>query len=242
MAIVELVLDPFSAGAISAPAQRIFARIARDFGHSRRARRRPRSRARAADHSPRAAVARASRARREHPRPPQIWRRGLEAAHEAARVAHASGGLGPSSGKLPGRSACHGAAVSARRGTATPRRSRAAVGGRLSGRSLRREIARSISVAGSVEGGFGTLGGHQVGVGTILFGVQGLGGPVVGGRGRRWEKLIFGGFSNMSRSRAKKIAWWPPRWPPDRSHTRSSYKLKPGERLADCRFSVIEAV
>ncbi len=27
------------------------------------------------------------------------------------------------------------------------------------------------------------------------------------GRGRRWEKLIFGGFSTMSRSRAKKIAW-----------------------------------
>jgi len=200
--------DPFSAGAISAPAQRIFARIARDFGHSRRARRRPRSRARAADHSPRAAVARASRARREHPRPPQIWRRGLEAAHEAARVAHASGGLGPSSGKLPGRSACHGAAVSARRGTATPRRSRAAVGGRLSGRSLRREIARSISVAGSVEGGFGTLGGHQVGVGTILFGVQGLGGPVVGGTRTAVGKTDFRWIFTMSRSRAKKIAWW----------------------------------
>ena len=64
--------DPFSAAAISAPAQRIFARIARDFGHSRRARRRPCSRARAADRSPRAAAPRASRARRVHPRPPQL--------------------------------------------------------------------------------------------------------------------------------------------------------------------------
>ena len=180
--------DPFSAGAISAPAQRIFARIARDFGHSRRARRRPRSRARAADHSPRAAVARASRARREHPRPPQIWRRGLEAAHEAARVAHASGGLGPSSGKLPGRSACHGAAVSARRGTATSRRSRAAVGGRPSGRSLQRENSGPISIAGSAEGGFDTSAKHHVGAGTILFGVRGLGGPVVGGTRTAVEK------------------------------------------------------
>ena len=181
MAIVEHVPGPFSAAAISAPARRIFMRIARAFGHGRRSQRRPRSCARAVDRSPHAAAAREFRARREHPRPPQVWGRGLEAAHEAARVAHASGGLGPSSGKLPGRSACHGAAVSARRGTATPRRSRAAVGGRLSGRSLRREIARSISVAGSVEGGFGTLGGHQVGVGTIIFGVRGFGGPVVGG-------------------------------------------------------------
>ena len=60
--------DPFSAAASSAPAQRIFMRIARDFGHSRCARRRPCSRARAADRSPRAAAPRASRSRRVHPR------------------------------------------------------------------------------------------------------------------------------------------------------------------------------
>ena len=188
MAIVEHVPGPFSAAAISAPARRIFMRIARAFGHGRRSQRRPRSCARAVDRSPHAAAARAFRARREHPRPPQVWGRGLEAAHEAARVAHASGGLVPSPGKLAGRSACHGAAVSARRGTATSRRSRAAVGGRPSGRSLQRENSGPISIAGSAEGGFATSAKHHVGAGTILFGVRGLGGPVVGGTRTAVEK------------------------------------------------------
>ena len=181
MAIVELVPGPFSAAAISAPARRIFVRIARDFGHGRRSRRRPRPRARAVDRSPHAAAARASRARRERPWPRQVRGRGLEAAHDAARVAHASGGLGPSPGKLAGRSACHGAAVSARPGTATRRRSRAAVGGRPSGRSLQGENFGPILITGSAEAGFNTFAKHPVGAGTILSGVRGLGGPVVGG-------------------------------------------------------------
>ena len=188
MAIVELVLDPFLAAAISAPARRIFVRIARDFGHGRRSRRRPRSRARAVDRSPHAAAARASRARRERPWPRQVRGRGLEAAHDAVRVAHASGGLGPSPGKLAGRSACHGAAVSARPGTATRRRSRAAVGGRPSGRSLQRENSGPISIAGGGEGGFDTLDKHPVGASTILFGLRGLGEPVVGGMRTAVEK------------------------------------------------------
>ena len=111
------------AATISAPPQRIFTRFAREFGHSRRCRCRPRFRARAPDRSRRPAPAWASRARREHPRPGQVRGHTLEAAHEAVRVAHTSGGLSPSPGKLADRSACHGAAVSALRSTATPRRS-----------------------------------------------------------------------------------------------------------------------
>ena len=111
------------AATISAPPQRIFTRFAREFGHSRRCRCRPRFRARAPDRSRRSAPAWASRARREHPWPGQVRGHTLEAAHEAVRVAHASGGLSPSPGKLADRSACHGAAVSALRSTATPRRS-----------------------------------------------------------------------------------------------------------------------
>ncbi len=111
------------AATISAPPQRIFTRFAREFGHSRRCRCRPRFRARAPDRSRRPAPAWASRARREHPRPGQVRGHTLEAAHEAVRVAHASGGLSPSPGKLADRSACHGAAVSALRSTTTPRRS-----------------------------------------------------------------------------------------------------------------------
>ena len=110
------------AATISAPPQRIFTRFAREFGHSRRCRCRPRFRARAPDRSRRPAPAWASRARREHPRPGQVRGHTLEAAHEAVRVAHTSGGLSPSPGKLADRSACHGAVVSALRSTATPRR------------------------------------------------------------------------------------------------------------------------
>ena len=71
-------------------------------------------------------------------------------------------------------------------GTPTSRpvavRSRVAAGGRLSGRSLRGEVARLVSVPGSAEGGLGALAWHHVGVGTITFAVRGLGGPVVGGK------------------------------------------------------------
>ena len=71
-------------------------------------------------------------------------------------------------------------------GTATSRpvavRSRAAAGGRLSGRSLRGDVARLVSVPGSAEGDLGALAWHHVGVGTITFAVRGLGGPVVGGK------------------------------------------------------------
>ena len=111
------------AATISAPPQRIFTRFAREFSHSRRCRCRPRFRARAPDRSRRPAPAWASRARREHPRPGQVRGHTLEAAHEAGRVAHTSSGVSPSPGKLADRSACHGAAGSALRSTATPRRS-----------------------------------------------------------------------------------------------------------------------
>ena len=123
LAFVPLIFPSHFAATISAPPQRIFTRFAREFGHSRRCRCRPRFRARAPDRSRRSAPAWASRARREHPWPGQVRGHTLEAAHEAVRVAHASGGLSPSPGKLADRSACHGAAVSALRSTATPRRS-----------------------------------------------------------------------------------------------------------------------
>ena len=84
-------------------------------------------------------------------------------------------------------------------GTATSRpvavRSRAAAGGRLSGRSLRREVSRLVSVPGSAKGGLGALAWHHVCVGTITFAVRGLGGPVVGGKraggGEKEEIMIF---------------------------------------------------
>ena len=167
----------------------MFARFARYFGHSRSFRRRPRCRARAPGLSRCAAPARASRACREHLRPGQVRGRNLEAAHEAVRVSHAPGGLRPLPGKLADRSACHGAAVPALRITATPRRSRAAVGGHLSGRSLNREHAVSISIDGSAKGGSDTSAGHHVGVGAVLLGVRRLGGPVVGGTWTVVEKV-----------------------------------------------------
>ena len=46
-----------------------------------------------------------------------------------------------------------------------------------------------------------------MGVGTILSGVQGLGGPVVGGTRTAVGKTDFRWIFTMSRSRAKKIAW-----------------------------------